>query len=102
MTYKAFQPKQLQGRLSRRGYVIAATLSFVIVVGLWSLVANSGWIAALFLPSPESVLRATYYLFVNHGMAEDVAISVYRVLFGFALSVVIAIPVGLLIGTYKI
>ncbi len=39
--------------------------------------------------------------FLNLGYAWDVSVSVYRILTGFLLSAAFAIPVGLLMGTYK-
>lgn len=102
MNHSFFKPKHLQGRLSRRVYLVTACASFALFVLAWSFLAHTQVVNPLFLPSPEAVVQATYELFAYHGMAKDVLVSTYRILLGFALSALFAIPIGLLIGTYKI
>lgn len=96
-----FKPAQLQAQLSRSTYLISATVTFVIALGLWTLVSNSGLINPLFLPPPLAVVKAILDSFLNQGYMADVLTSSYRIMLGFAFSAILAIPIGLLMGTYK-
>ncbi|HET8870738.1 MAG TPA: ABC transporter permease, partial [Aquabacterium sp.] len=50
---------------------------------------------------PGKVWERTCDWWVDGGLNADIAISVYRVVGGFALSAVIALPLGLMIGTFR-
>ncbi len=97
----SFKPAQLEDKLSRSAYLISAVVTFIVFFGVWELIAASGFITPLFLPSPIEVIRAMLDSFLNLGYTWDVSVSVYRILTGFLLSAALAIPVGLLMGTYK-
>ena len=47
------------------------------------------------------MLREGYDLFAKFGFAGDVAITVWRVLGGFVLAAVFAVPLGIAMGAYK-
>ncbi|RZS54913.1 ABC transporter permease [Sphaerotilus mobilis] len=55
----------------------------------------------VFLPGPWSVVQRALAWAVDGDLAGDVGISVYRVVTGWALSAVLALPLGLLIGSYR-
>jgi NitT/TauT family transport system permease protein len=96
-----FKPSHLQDKLSRGTYLLSAMVTFVVFFAVWGLIAASGFINELFLPSPIAVIGALLDSFLNFGYAWDVLVSSYRILLGFLLSAALAIPVGLLMGTYK-
>lgn len=96
-----FKPAQLEDKLSRSVYLVSALVTFIVFFGVWSLIAASGIITPLFLPSPTAVVWAMIDSFINLGYLWDVFVSTYRILLGFSLSAVLAIPIGLLMGTYK-
>lgn len=54
-----------------------------------------------FLPAPASVFFAFVSLFTERDFASDVLISIGRVWFAFALSVVFALPLALMMSTYR-
>ncbi|MFH1334641.1 MAG: ABC transporter permease [Pseudomonadota bacterium] len=81
--------------------IFLAVLGFVILFILWSLLAYSGLIKPLFLPSPSAVLESTVDLFVHQNFLNDIFASVYRVFVGFLFGSILAIPIGLFIGTSK-
>ena len=53
------------------------------------------------MPSPMDVLVRVYHWFLNDDLLGDAWISIYRVAVGFLLSAVIAVPLGVMIGTYR-
>ena len=86
-------PRQLEVFLG-----LAGLLTFL---GLWQLVAQSGWIKPQFLPTPGAVVSAFGRLFTEQGFATDVLISVARVWTAFLLSVAVAVPLGLAMACYR-
>jgi len=54
------------------------------------------------LPGPGKVIVALYTLFAENRFLNDVFVSVWRVLFSFALACMIAIPLGILMGTFRV
>jgi len=54
-----------------------------------------------FLPSPVQVLTALYTLFAEKNFLSDVLKSSYRVFASFTLAALVAIPIGLTMGSFK-
>ena len=76
--------------------------SFGFFLVIWSILTYGGLIDPLFLPSPGRVFQAGYDLFSKLGFTADILNSVYRVMAGFILAALIGVPLGLLMGTFKI
>lgn len=74
---------------------------WVIFFGIWEIAVLSGWVNPLLVPSPVEVLATLYELFAERGFLSDVAISIARILGSFAAACVIAIPLGILMGSFK-
>ena len=87
--------------LNSRTDLVLGITGFVIFVAAWEITAQSGVIRPEFLPSPIAVVHAFVNLFIYRDFASDIFISVGRVWFAFLLSVVIAVPLGLLMSTYR-
>jgi len=75
--------------------------AFVVTVALWWLVAALALVKPQFLPSPGAVLSAWIGLFQTAGYTYDVGISIARVWIAFLASAVIAIPLGMLMSSYR-
>ncbi len=76
-------------------------LSFILIACIWCLLTYSGSVEPLFLPTPGQVLKSGYQLFAEESFGYDVLLSTWRVLLGFGLSCIFAIPLGVWIGTSK-
>ena len=74
---------------------------FLTVMALWLAATEGGLVKPQFLPSPFAVLRALYTMFVEGGFSWDVAISIFRVWAAFLLSALVAIPLGILMSSYR-
>lgn len=74
--------------------------AFLLVLLLWTLATAGGWVQPQFLPSPAAVLRAWGGMFAA-GYLADVGISVARVWIAFLASAVVAIPLGILMSSYR-
>lgn len=75
-------------------------LSIGIPLVVWWLVANSGWVKPMFLPTPFQVLTACQNLWNSGDLLKDTVFSLYRVSVGFSLAVLISIPLGVLMGSF--
>lgn len=90
---------KIRGRVSRRASLLIGLGTLLAVFGGWWLLAGSGWVNPLFLPTPERVVTrlASWW---QAGLLQDIGISVYRVTAAFLLAALIAIPLGLMAGSY--
>lgn len=77
-------------------------MSFSILIPLlcWFLFANYSGINDTFLPSPTSVINALVNLGEKGVLTQDIAASFTRVTIGFFLSVLVAIPLGIMMGSF--
>jgi NitT/TauT family transport system permease protein len=74
---------------------------FALFVAAWSAATFGGFVSKTFLADPLTMVREGYALFAQHGFARDVAITVWRVVGGFILAAVFAVPLGIAMGAYK-
>src|SRR5207237_6523523 len=54
-----------------------------------------------FLANPLTMLQEGFELLTKHGFLFDIGMTIWRVVGGFVLAAVIAVPVGVLMGAYK-
>lgn len=90
-----------KGGFSRRIYLLLAALSFATLFVVWCVVTYSGWIRPFFLPTPTAVVKAGFSLLTEFGLLNDIKDSFFRVGMGFFLAVIVAVPLGILVGTFK-
>ena len=91
----------IRGHLLRREYLFLAMLGMVIPFVGWLPLASSGVMDKIFMPGPLDVVLRIYHWFMEDDLMGDAWISIYRVTMGFLLSAVIAVPLGIMIGTYR-
>jgi NitT/TauT family transport system permease protein len=87
--------------VSPRARVILGAAFFLFFVALWALVTFGGVIDAMFLKDPLYTLRAGVQLFREFGFVKDVGVTVFRVVGGFILAAIVAVPLGILMGAFK-
>lgn len=91
----------IAGSLSRRQYWAFAAVGLFVPFALWTAVSGSGWVDPVFLPGPFSVFERLFAWAAEGDLTGDAGISIYRVVGGFLLSAVLALPIGLLIGAFR-
>jgi NitT/TauT family transport system permease protein len=74
---------------------------FAVFIGAWAAVTYAGLVPPLFLASPGKTLAAGWALFTEYGFAGDIGITIFRVVGGFLLAALVAVPLGLLMGAFK-
>jgi NitT/TauT family transport system permease protein len=90
-----------RGTISRPAEVVLGAAGLILFIGLWHVIAVSGLIRPQFLPTPAGVAQAFMRLFTENAFAIDILISIGRVWAAFLLSVVIAVPLGLMMSSYR-
>lgn len=74
---------------------------WVIFFALWEAAVALEWVNALFMPSPHKVLTGLYSLLTEDVFIYDVGVSIYRIVVSFALACAVAIPLGILMGSFR-
>jgi NitT/TauT family transport system permease protein len=87
--------------ISRRRRVALGLAFFVLFFLVWAAVTLGGFVPKTFLADPLTMLREGWNLFAKYGFAADVAITIWRVVGGFILAAVVAVPLGVAMGAYK-
>ncbi len=92
------------------GQLLAAS-SVALVLLVWCVLSyvhvNKGGpepeplVSHFFLPPPDEVFRGLLYLLFNQGLISAIGVSVVRILKAFALSVVVALPLGIFMGSFE-
>jgi NitT/TauT family transport system permease protein len=81
-------------------------LGVVLLIGTWTLVAKTGLMPRHFLPTPMEVAERVWQLirmpFAGHVYHEHLFASIGRFLMGWAIAVGVGIPLGLLMGWYRL
>ena len=80
-------------------------MTATVLIALWFLVTESGWVKPLFLPSPLSVWDK-FWLAMTEGvsnstLAQHTLASIGRVFGAFLLALVTAVPIGILMGVNR-
>jgi ABC-type nitrate/sulfonate/bicarbonate transport system permease component len=81
---------------------ILGTIAVVIFLTIWELLGNTLQIInPMFMSAPSLVLKAAVQMFTSGEIWNDLYISGIEFFWGYALSVIFAIPFGIAIGWYK-
>ncbi|RVA37605.1 ABC transporter permease, partial [Mesorhizobium sp. M7A.F.Ca.CA.004.11.1.1] len=91
-----------RGRASPMLEFAVSVAAAVLVVALWELAARAGIIAPQFLPSPSRVVIALWTMLTEQNLLWHVAVSTTRVWIAFLLAAVMAIPIGIMMSSYRI
>jgi NitT/TauT family transport system permease protein len=77
-------------------------MSFSILIPLlgWFIFSNYSGIDSIFLPSPSNVINALVGLWEKGFLIQDITASFTRVTIGFLLSIIVAIPLGIMMGSF--
>jgi NitT/TauT family transport system permease protein len=74
---------------------------FVVFVAAWSLATFGGYVQKTFLADPLTMLRSGWTLLTEMGFLGDIGMTVWRVVGGFVIAALLALPLGVLMGAYK-
>jgi NitT/TauT family transport system permease protein len=93
---------RVYGPLDPRVYFSVAVLAFVLMLAAWWLAAAVNITSDLFLPSPAAVWNRAVELTRDGTLGSATWESFRRISIGFLISTAFGLPIGILIGTYRI
>jgi NitT/TauT family transport system permease protein len=91
-----------QEPIPRRVYLAIVIGSAVSLLVLWCVLAYGGVVEPLFLPSPTAILSAGFELIRDGSLFQDIRASLSVIVTGWALAAVAGVPVGILMGSFKV
>ena len=91
----------IRGELSRTTTASLAVIGLLVPLLLWWGYTALGLANPMFVPGPDAVLSRLVLWWRDDGLLGDIGISVCRVMGGFLASALLALPLGLYIGTYR-
>ncbi len=81
---------------------ILGTVSVVIFLALWELVGGVyQWVNPMFMSAPSLIWKAAAQLFGSGEIWNHLRVSGIEFFWGYLLSILVAIPLGIAVGWYK-
>ncbi len=93
-----FRPLEPVGRKTR---IVLGISFFVVFVLAWAAATLSGYVPIIFLADPITMVQDGWLLLTKFGFSRDIGVTVWRVVGGFVLAAIVAVPLGILMGAYK-
>lgn len=87
--------------VSNTAKVVLGIAFFVLFFAGWSIATFGGYVSSTFLADPLTMVEEGWLLLVRYGFLADIGITIWRVLGGFVLAALVAVPLGILMGAYK-
>jgi NitT/TauT family transport system permease protein len=82
----------------RRGLIAA---SILLPLAAWTLLSATGVVSEVFLPSPAAVGAALAEMVQSGQLLPDALASLQRVGIGFGLALLVSVPLGIVIGSFR-
>ena len=92
----------LRGKASRRAEVLVASAASLAVLLVWEIIVDLGFTNTLFLPAPSAVIATFWRMAASGDLFVQAGISTLRVWSAFLISAAMAIPIGILMSSYRV
>ncbi len=80
---------------------ILSVSGLVIFFLIWEYIGTSGLVNPLFVSAPSKIFAAAVKMFAQGDIYNDLYVSGTEFVLGFAIAIVIGIPLGMLLGWYR-
>jgi sulfonate transport system permease protein len=87
---------------SRRGLQLLSWLAPVILLVVWEVLAQAGWLSPYVLPAPSKVVRTALKLATTGTLLNDLGVSLARAAAGFAIGGAVGFALGTLVGFSRV
>ncbi len=81
--------------------IILGIAFFVVFFAAWAVATLGGYVPKIFLADPVTMVKDGWLLLTRFGFLEDILVTIWRVVGGFILAALVAVPLGVLMGAYK-
>jgi NitT/TauT family transport system permease protein len=90
-----------QGILQRYQSLRRGALSLLVLAALYEAVARSGYFAPALMPTLGTVAQTLFDSIRDGSILVHAGVTLYRVVAGFALAVLIGLPLGVMMGRFR-
>ena len=87
--------------IPRSWTILLGIAVWAIFFGLWELAVVFELANAVLLPGPGKVLESFVTLFGEKSYLNDIGVSLFRIVASFTLACLVAVPLGILMGTFR-
>jgi taurine transport system permease protein len=84
---------------SRIRLLSTSVASVIVFLAFWELACRAGWVDPIFLPPPSAVFAKAVAMVHDGTLLGNVLASARRVMVGFLAATLVAIPLGIVLGT---
>jgi NitT/TauT family transport system permease protein len=88
--------------IPRPVYLTISALVGIFIFGLWSLLSYGELVRSDFLPTPVEVVAAAVNGYEDGSLMVNTGVSLGEIMSGFILASIFAVPLGILMGSFKI
>lgn len=92
---------EFQRPIPARAALLLGISIWLIFFLLWEAAVVFEWVNSLFMPPPEKVVLGLWSLLTQDAFVVDIGISIYRIAVSFALVCLVAVPLGILMGSFR-
>ena len=92
---------RLNGHITATEFAAVGAATFVLLATLWLAATALQLVTPLFLPAPGQVFARLGELWSSGKLPADLSVSLYRITVAFVLSSAAALPIGILIGSFR-
>ncbi|WP_249137087.1 ABC transporter permease subunit [Bradyrhizobium tropiciagri] len=82
--------------------LLLSWLAPLVLLIVWELLAQAGWLSPQVLPAPSKVVRTAFKLATSRSLLNDLGVSLLRAMSGFAIGGSIGFSLGILVGFSRI
>jgi NitT/TauT family transport system permease protein len=84
----------------RQRSFVRGALALLVAAAVYEALARSGYFAPALLPTIPSIVKTLIGSIADGTMIEHAAFTLYRVLLGFGLAIVVGVPLGILMARF--
>lgn len=92
---------RIRQAIPRKAYLGLAAAGLILPLAGWAALSASGLVEPVFMPGPGQVVERIGTWWTEDDLLGDAGISILRVVMGWAMAALIALPLGLFIGTWR-
>lgn len=87
--------------ISQKARTVLGISFFVLFFAAWAIATLGGFVPKIFLADPLTMVSDGWHLLTAFNFGIDILITIWRVVGGFILAALVAVPLGILMGAYK-
>jgi ABC-type nitrate/sulfonate/bicarbonate transport system permease component len=80
---------------------LLGTLAVAAFLALWECAVSFGWVNPLFTSAPSRIVSAAAQMVADGSLFEHLKVSGLEFAVGYGLAIIVAVPLGILMGWYR-